>query len=64
MATILTSRETEAPSFEKTVEEIEALKTWLRTKRCRAVVMESTGVYWIPLYAAVESDFEVEPANA
>jgi len=39
-----------------------ALKTWLKTKKCRAV--ESTGVYWIPLYAALENEFDVKFADA
>jgi transposase len=64
VATILTSRGCETRSFEKTLEEIEAFKAWLKGKRCRAVVMESTGVYWIPLYTALEDEFEVKLANA
>jgi transposase len=43
---------------------MEAFKAWLRAMRCRRVVMESTGVYWIPLYAALEDEFEVKLANA
>jgi transposase len=64
VATILTSKGHETRDFEKTVGEIEAFKAWLRTKKCRAVVMESTGVYWIPLYAALEDEFTVKLANA
>jgi hypothetical protein len=43
VATILTSRGCEAHNFEKTVEDIEAFKAWLKTNKCRAVAMESTG---------------------
>jgi len=64
VATILTSRGCETRSFEKTVDEIEAFKAWLKAKKCRAVAMESTGVYWIPLYAALEDEFDVKLANA
>jgi len=64
VATILTSKGCETRSFEKRLEDIEAFKAWLRAKKCRGVVMESTGVYWIPLYAALEDEFEVKLANA
>jgi len=63
VAAILTSRGCESRDFEKSLEEIEAFKAWLRASRCRAVVMESTGVYWIPLYAALEGEFDVKLAN-
>jgi len=63
VAAILTSRGCESRDFEKSLEEIEAFKAWLRASRCRAVVMESTGVYWIPLYAALEGKFDVKLAN-
>ena len=43
--------------------DIEAFKAWLKAKKCRAVVMESTGVYWIPLYAVLEGEFDVKLAN-
>jgi transposase len=64
VATILTSRGCETRDFEKSLEDVEAFKAWLKTKKCRAVVMESTGVYWIPLYAALENEFDVKLANA
>jgi len=41
----------------KDLKGIEAFMSWLRDNRCKAVVMESTGVYWIPLYAALEDEF-------
>jgi transposase len=64
VATVLSSGGCEARSFEKDLEGMEAFKEWLRESRCRAVVMESTGVYWIPLYAALEGEFDVSLANA
>ncbi len=39
------------------------LREWLRAAGCTAVAMESTGVYWIPVYAALEGQFELFVAN-
>jgi transposase len=64
VATILCGKGCKTRRFEKDVEGIEAFKTWLRENRCNAVVMESTGVYWIPLYAGLEGEFNVKLANA
>lgn len=64
VATILTSKGCETKRFGKDLKDIEAFKAWLRKNGCRAVVMESTGVYWIPLYAALEEEFHVKLANA
>ncbi len=46
-------------------EDLHALVVWLTQCRVRAVAMESTGVYWIPLYRILESrGFEVCLVNA
>ena len=63
MATILSRDGCEHKRFEKDVDGIEAFKGWLRERKCKAVVMESTGVYWVPLYAALEGEFAVRLAN-
>jgi transposase len=64
IAAILTSKGCETRSFDKDLEGIEAFKAWLKGNKCRAVVMESTSIYWIPLYAALEGEFDVKLANA
>jgi transposase len=64
VATILTNKGCETKKFEKDLNGIEAFKAWLGRNGCRAVVMESTGVYWIPLYAGLEGEFDVKLANA
>lgn len=43
--------------------DLTALRQWLRESGCTAVAMESSGVYWIPVYAALETDFELFVAN-
>lgn len=47
-----------------TTRELLALRDWLQAEGCRHVAMESTGVYWKPVYAILEGDFEVTVANA
>ncbi len=45
--------------------DLEAIADWLRQCRITSVAMESTGVYWIPLYQVlVERGFEVCLTNA
>jgi transposase len=41
-----------------------ALRDWLREAGCTRVAMESTGVYWKPVYAILEEDFELVVGNA
>jgi len=41
-----------------------ALREWLKETRCTHVAMESTGVYWKPVYAVLEEDFELTVGNA
>lgn len=43
--------------------DLTALRQWLHESGCAAVAMESSGVYWIPVYAALETDFELFVAN-
>ena len=40
--------------FESFTEELIAMAAWLETCAIDTVVMESTGVYWIPLYDLLE----------
>jgi transposase len=45
--------------------DLQRLVQWLRQCRIKAVAMESTGVYWIPLYEMLEAaGFEVQLVNA
>jgi transposase len=41
-----------------------ALRDWLREAGCTHVAMESTGVYWKPVYAVLEEAFELVVGNA
>ena len=65
VATILLGENTETKHFENSSDDIETLKEWLKTHECKRAVMESTSVYWVPLYLALEeSGFDVVLANA
>jgi hypothetical protein len=47
-----------------TTRELLALGDWLQGEGCTHVAMESTGVYWKPVYAILEGAFEIIVANA
>jgi transposase len=51
--------------FAAFTDDLSALVQWLRECRITAVAMESTGVYWIPLYEMLDAaGFEVQLVNA
>lgn len=56
--------EQETRSFECFTENIESLGDWLRLNKVTHVAMESTGVYWKPIFNILEEDFEVILVNA
>ena len=44
---------------------LQKLKTWLQEEGCNKVAMESTGVYWIPVFNVLEEgDFSITLSNA
>jgi len=40
------------------------MREWLLSQGCTHVAMESTGVYWKPVYAILEGAFQIVVANA
>jgi transposase len=50
--------------FGTLTDELLILADWLRAGRVTHVAMESTGVYWKPIFNILESDFEVLLVNA
>jgi len=67
VATILCgeTEEKETKNFVNDADDIDKIKTWLKTRNCKRAVMESTSVYWVPLYLALEeAGFDVMLANA
>lgn len=51
-------------TFGTTTSELEELECWLAELGCTHVGMESTGVYWMPVYAVLEGSFELVVGNA
>jgi transposase len=52
-------------SFDTFTRDLNQLADWLHSCRVRTVAMESTGVYWIPLYQILETrGFQVFLVNA
>jgi transposase len=51
-------------TFATTTRELISLREWLLSEGCTHVAMESTGVYWKPIYAILEGTFEIVVANA
>ena len=54
----------EIRTFGTTLPELEELRDWLLASRCTVVAMESTGVYWQPVYAVLEGQFDLVVGNA
>jgi transposase len=44
--------------------DLEALRDWLRDRGVSHVAMESTGVFWKPVYAVLEGHVEIVVGNA
>jgi transposase len=54
----------EVRTFGTKTRELMTLRDWLREAGCTHVGMEATGIYWKPVYAVLEDDFEVVVGNA
>ena len=50
--------------FGTTTQELKQLARWMEQHQVRQVAMESTGVYWRPVWNVLEGRFEVRLANA
>lgn len=54
----------EVRTFDTTTKGLLALCDWLTVHECTHAAMESTGVYWKPVWHVLESSFELVLANA
>jgi transposase len=57
-------RRQEVRTFGTTTRELRQLADWLTAAGCTHVVMESTGVYWRPVYNLLEGSFTLSLVNA
>jgi len=58
------SRRQEVREFKTTVRSLLGLRDWLMELGVTHVAMEATGVYWRPVWAVLEDDFELLLCNA
>jgi transposase len=54
----------EVVQFQTTVRGLLTLRDWLEAQRVTQVAMEATGVFWKPVWAVLEDDFELLLVNA
>ena len=54
----------EVRTFRTVTRDLEALRDWLAAEGVTHVGMESTGVYWRPVYAVLEGHFDLIVGNA
>jgi transposase len=67
VATILSgeNQEKQTQRFQNSADDIDKLREWLKQQECKRAVMESTSIYWVPLYLALEeTGYDVILANA
>ena len=65
VSTILNGELKETRRFVNDQDDISNLKNWVKNHECKRAVMESTSIYWVPLYLTLEeSGFDVMLANA
>jgi transposase len=50
-------------TFGTTTRELLSLRTWLLSEGCTHLAMESTGVYWKPVFAILEGALQIVVAN-
>jgi transposase len=54
----------EIQTFSTMLQDLYRLREWLKAKQCQAVAMESTGVYWKPIWNVLEGELELLLCNA
>ena len=50
-------------TFSTFVDDLQRLREWLKTRQVTHVAMESTGVYWVPVYEALEGSVQIVLGN-
>ncbi len=64
VATMLTSAGAkETKEFNTGLEDLINLRDWIMERHCQRVAVESTGIYWTPLYTCLEGKVETIVAN-
>lgn len=63
VATLLLEEGKEVKEYKLDREDILEFKGWIEENSCESVAIESTGVYWVPIYVALEDNIKVIVAN-
>jgi transposase len=56
-------RQEEVRTFRTLTRDILAMRAWLQAQGCTVIAIESTGVYWKPIFNVLEGDFTVLLVN-
>jgi transposase len=56
-------RQEDVRSFRTMTRDILAMRAWLQAQGCKLIAMESTGVYWKPIFNLLEGDCTVLLVN-
>ncbi len=51
-------------TFGTFTDDLKRMRDWLLKHECTHVAMESTGVYWMPVYRVLEGSFQITLGNA
>lgn len=63
--TVKTEEGEETRYSEVGIEDLNKLMKWLKEEKCRKGVMESSGIYWVPIYTVLtDNGFDITIANA
>ena len=54
----------EVRTYATKTQNILQMRDWLKEQGCTHIALESTGVYWKPIYNLLEDDFEILVVNA
>lgn len=54
----------EIKTFSTMTWDLENLRDWLKERNCEKIAMESTGIYWIPVFNVLEGHFDIVLSNA
>jgi len=55
--------QSEVKQFSTTTQGLSELSHWIQGEQVKKVAMESTGIYWMPVWRALESDFKLLLVN-
>jgi len=64
VATIRKAKTLETREFEGYTSSLTELRDWCKAEKVTHIAMESTGIYWKPVFNILEADFEVILVNA